>query len=286
MTITQTILEQFREREKEIKKECDRLDAEMDKKRKGYEKVQTDALDKITKARAALARMTADYHALGNELEAKAAAEILATAATAEQVKAGTISLDTFMRTGLSPDAIKVKAAEEVRAKLVAAVEIIRAKRHEIIMLELAEAEARQNLIYCMCYPGQTQIKKLEAEIETLKRGVSAVYGGYSGASHDVDRAKNNVSLCEENTIGGLTWASLTYEELKDLRLDPRIRDRKNFKALEGLGGIIASAKPGHRYYLVMACSGWGRDPGYVVRDLDEGGDMITTTTTSAPEKK
>jgi hypothetical protein len=69
------------------------------------------------------------------------------------------------------------------------------------------------------------------------------------------------------------------------LRFDPRIRDRQNFKAREQLEQIIAKADPEGRYYLVMSCGGWGRDPGFIVRRLDGEDGMITTTTTSAPAR-
>jgi uncharacterized phage infection (PIP) family protein YhgE len=285
-SITQTILEQFREREKEIKKECERLDKEMDKKRQGSEKIQQEKLAELTKARADLDVMKTDYKQLESELENQAKADIEATAITAEKVKAGTASMNEFIRAGLSPDAIKMKAREETRAKLAAAVEIIRAKAAEIFQLELEEAEARQNLIYCMTYPGQTQIKKLRAEIETLERGITAVSNGYPKASADVGAARNNVSLCEEKSIGSLTWDSLTYDELRDLRLDPRIRDRNNFKALEILEGIIADAKPGDRYSLVMSAGGWGPAPGFSLQQLDQDSGLISTTTMTAPVKK
>lgn len=288
MNHEQTILEQFREREKEIKKECDRLDAEMDKKRQGQEKIQRAALDKLTKARAALAVMKADYHALEGELRAKAQADLEASEITGEKVKKGEATIRDFYESGLSPDALTAKAGEETRAKLAAAVKLIRDKATEIFSLEHEEAQARKETIFAASYPGQTQVKKLKAEIETLERGIGAVFGGYYEADIDVEKAKNNVSLCQEKTIGGLVWDSLTYDELCDLRLDPRIRDRERFKALEGLEEIIASAKPGSRYYLTMGL-GWGREPGFIVRCLDddeEGSRMITTTTTTTPVKK
>jgi hypothetical protein len=166
------------------------------------------------------------------------------------------------------------------------AVKLIRDKEAEIFQLEFEEAEARMNVIYCATYPGQSQIVRLKEEIKTLEQGVSAVLYGYPKAGADRDAAKNSVSLCQEKTIGGLTWDSLSYDDLRDLRLDPRIMDRERFKALAGLEEIIASAKPGSRYYLTMSL-GWGHDPGFIVRCLDEGeGRMITTSTTAAPVVK
>jgi hypothetical protein len=287
MNHEQTILEQFREREKEIKKECEKLDAEMDKKRRESERVQGIALDKLTKARADLEKMKRDYHNLTSELESQAKIDLEATHATVEKVKAGEVSMDTFIRDGLSPDAIKVKAEKEVRAKMAAAVKIIRDKAAEIFTLELEEAEARRNVIYCATYPGQTQIKKLEAEIETLKRGVGAIFGGYYQADVTVERAKADIRLCTGKSIDSVTWDDIGYDELLTLRLDPRITNIEHFKALDGLEEIIAGAKPGKRYYLVMAhANGMGRENGFIVRQLDADEGMITTTTTSAPGKK
>jgi len=282
-----SILEKFREREKEIKAEVEKLDKEMSRKQKEHEKVQADALAKLEKARAALAVMKADYGALESELAAKAKTDLEASEITAAKVKDEKASIRDFFMAGLSGDAIEAKALVEVQAKLKAAVELIRDKAVEIFKLEREEAQARKSAIFCATYPGQTQLKKLKAEIEALEQGIGAVYGGFYQADVDIQRATNNISLTEEKTIGALTFDSLTYDELRDLRLDPRFRDRERFKALSDLEGIIASAKPGKRYYLAMNLSDWGREPGFIVRCLDdEGGGMITTTTTGAPVKK
>lgn len=287
MNMTQTILEQFREREKEIKKECDRLDSEYEKKRREQERVRADALAKLTAARAALAVMKADYHALEGELTAKAKADLELSEITGEKVKLGQASIRDFLASGLSLDAIKAKAAEEVRAKMAAAVKLIRDKATEIFNLEAVEAQARKECIFAATFPGQTQIKKLEAEIETLKRGVGQIFGGYYQADRDVERAKADVRLCTGKSIDGVTWDDIGYDELCELRFDPRITNIERFKALDKLEKIIASAKPGKRYYLVMVhANGMGREDGFVVRQLDEDRGMITTSTLSEPVKK
>jgi predicted nucleic acid-binding Zn-ribbon protein len=286
VNIEQTILERFMEREKEIKAECEKLDKEMDKKRREQEHVQADAQAKLEKARAALAVMKADYHALMAELEAKAKADLEVTAITGEKVKEGAATLRQFFEEGLSGNALEQKARAEARAKLAQAVELIRAKAAEIFQLELTESQARKETIFAATFPGQTQVKKLKAEIEMLERGIGEVFTGYFVADTDVERAKADIRLCSGRSIDSVTWDSLTYNELCELRLDPRITNVERFKALDGLEGIIASAKPGERYYLVMAHGSLGREAGFVVRQLDADRGMMTTTTPSEPVKK
>jgi len=259
----------------------------MEKKRRESERVQADALGKLEKARTALAQMKTDYHTLKAELEAKAKAKLETTAVTGERVKDGTASLRQFFEEGLTEDGIEAKARAEVQAKLKAAVELIRAKGAEIFQLKIVEAQARKECIFATTYPGQTQVRKLEAEVETLKREVGGIYSGYYTADVDVERAKADVRLCSGRSIDSVTWDSLTYEELLALPLDPRITNTEHFKGLDGLEEIIASAKPGKRYYLYMAfANGMGSENGFIVRQLDQDLGTITTSTTSAPEKK
>jgi predicted nucleic acid-binding Zn-ribbon protein len=287
MNHEKTILEAFREREKEIKKECDRLDAEYGKKRLEQERVQADALGKLEAARGALATMKADYHALKSELEGKAKAELEATEITEQKVKEGKATVRELWASGLSNNALEQKARNEVQEKLTAVVKIIRAKGAEIFDLNVMEAQARKECIFATTFPGQTQVKKLEAELEVLRRGIGEVFGGYYLADVDIERAKADARLCSGRSIDSVTWDDIGYDELCDLRLDPRITNTEHFKALDGLEEIITAAKPGKRYSLTMShANGMGREAGFIVRALDEDRGMITTSTTAAPAKK
>ena len=95
-----SILEAFREREAEIKIECEKLDQEMSRKQKEQERIQAAAMAKLTAARAALAVMKADYNALESELERQARADLKVKETMGEKVKAGAASMSEFFRAG------------------------------------------------------------------------------------------------------------------------------------------------------------------------------------------
>ena len=270
-----SILEAFREREDEIRKEADALDKELNKKRIEREKDQRNALAKLETARAALAKMKADYGALAVELEAKAAADLRARAVTAEKVERGEASLSEFMASGLSVDEIKTRAAAEVKTKLAEAAKIIRAKAAEIFQLELDEAQARVELVYLSTYPGQNLIARLKTEIGNLDRGLMAILGGYCDAHADRDRSKINLELCADRSLGGLTFDSMTFEELKDLRFDPRFTDAYS----ANLESCISQMSAGQRCSLILCPGGFGRDKGLRFRILDDERPRRAVTT-------
>jgi hypothetical protein len=252
-----SILEMFREREKEIKIECEKLDKEMSRKRGEHEKIQADALSKLTPARAALAGMKADYLTLEAELAGQATAELRETEATAAKVQAGTVSLKDFMEGGFSEKKIKASAQATANERLREGRRLILEKATEIFKLEAAEAEARENVIYCSCYPGMTQVQKLKAEIETLERGIAAVNSGYYTATADKERAKLNVALSEGRSISGHSWDALSVDELKGLRFDPRVQ------AYAGeLEAFIEKARPEARFNVFLRVAAWGNEPG------------------------
>jgi hypothetical protein len=252
-----TILEAFREREAEIKRECEKLDKELSKKRAEQEKIQADALAKLAPARAALAGMKADYSALEARLTAESAAELRETEVTAAKVEAGTVSLKDFLESGLSEKDIKSKARVQANEKLAEGRRLILEKQLEIFRLEAVEAEARENVIYCSCYPGMTQIQKLRAEIEVLERGIAAVNAGSFAATNDKEQAKLNVALSEGRGMSGKSWDLLSVDELKDLRFDPRVQ-----RYAGALDAFIEKARPEARYNVFLRVAAWGNDPG------------------------
>jgi hypothetical protein len=133
-------------------------------KQKELEKIQADALLKLTAARAALGGMKGDYLKLEEELTAQAGAALAERELTADKVRAGQTSLADYMRAGLSEAELKAKAQAAADEKLAWARRLILEKQLEIFRLEVVEAEARQNVIYCATYHGQTQIKKMKAD--------------------------------------------------------------------------------------------------------------------------
>ncbi len=275
MTMTQTILEQFKEREKEIKKECERLDREMDGKRKGYEKAQADAQDKLTKKRAAYTQAVSEYHALEDRLMAKARAADVDAVTIGEQVKDGQAGLAEMMAAGEREKSARIETQE----KLAGAARIIRSLRAEIIQLEKEEAQARVELRYAMSYPAATQIQKLKSEIETLEHGIGAVYEGYAGADADRERATNDVQLCTGNFIYGMVWENLDAQSLRDVRLDPRLHE----KFLPELEKIIAEVqfKDDTRVHLTLASgyqTGQGKYELYYRLELPSGASLTTTS--------
>lgn len=261
-----SILERFREREEEIKREAAELDKEMSKKRADRERAQRAALDKLEATRAALERMKSDYKAIEAEIEKKARVEIEASEVTEAKVKSGEASIREFFKSGLDGDAITARARKEAETKLAESMTLIRGKALEIFNLELEEAQARREIVFCATYPGQSQIARLKAEVQALEQGVAAVLCGYSQAVADVDRAKRDVLLCSDGSPSGISFDSLTFEELKDLRFDPRFTER--FR--DQLEKCISAATAGHRYMLILRPSKWGQEAGLTFRSLDD----------------
>lgn len=279
MGMTETILEQFKEREKEIKKEAERLDAEMNGKRKAEERHHDDLLSRLTKKRAAHAAAVREYHVLDDELTAAAMEADAEGAAIGERVKAGEATLAEI----IAAKEREPKARAAAHEKLEGAEKIIRALGTEIIGLEKEEAQSRLNLHYCLSYPATTQVQKLKAEVETLERGIGAVLESYTGASYDLERKEGDLRLCSGRFISGMVWNDLSYEELRDVRLDPRLHDR----FLPDLEKIIAEARPEARYHLTLRSGlqipgGGGAELTY--REEIPEGCFITTRT--AAEKK
>lgn len=265
----QSILEKFREREEEIKRDAAELDREMSKKRSDRERAQRAALDKLEAQRAALSRMKADYKAIEAEIEKKARVEIESSEVTGEKVKSGGASIREFFNSGLNADAITARAHKEAEAKLAEPMKLIRDKALEIFNLELEEAQARREIVFCATYPGQSQVARLKAEIQMLEKGIASVLGDYSQAAADVDRAKRDVLLCSNGSPSGVSFDSLTFEELKDLRFDPRFTER--FR--DQLENCISSASADHRYMLILSPSNLGgREAGLIFRALDDDG--------------
>jgi uncharacterized protein (UPF0335 family) len=259
-----SILEQFKEREREIKADADKLDKEMSVKQRGYEKAQADALEKLKRERAALDGMKTDYLKIEGELEGKAEAELRDCEMTEKKVKEGTVSLNAFMRAGLGEAELKEKAQAITDEKLAGARRLILEKQLEVFRLEVAEAEARQNVMFCQTYPGMTQVQKLKAEVQTLERSISEIYAGYSRAGFDLEQAKARVALSEDKSISGFVWNELTFDELKDLRFDPRIVPKYEAE----LEGFIDGADPDVRFNVFLRVSSFGNTPGLNVIEV------------------
>jgi hypothetical protein len=225
-SIAETILEQYKQRQKKIEAEADALDKELNKKRIEKEKIQADTLNELTKKRKILDAMKADYRELKTEIEQKAKADLELSSGIAGKVAAGETSLKAYFEAGLTESEVEKKAGIEAKEKLEAAAKLIRNLWTEIIRLEYIEAEARSSIHRYMIAPAQGQVKKLQSEIELLQVGINVGLEGLNPAWADLEKAKRDVGLCEGKfALCGMTWLNLSHGELCDVRLDPRLPD-------------------------------------------------------------
>jgi DNA repair exonuclease SbcCD ATPase subunit len=235
-SIAESIIEQYKQRQKKIEADTDALDKELKKKRIEKEKIRDDTLNELAKKRKILDAMKADYGELKTEIEQKAKADLELSSGIAGKVAKGETSIRAYYEAGLNMNEVEKKTREESRAKLESAAKLIRNLWTEIIRLERVEAEARSFIHRYMIAPAEGQVKKLQSEIELLRVGIGVALEGLNPAWADLEKTKQNVALCEGKfALGGMVWKNLSFSELQDIRLDPRLSD----PFLESLERII-----------------------------------------------
>jgi hypothetical protein len=283
-SIAETILEQYKQRQKKIEAEADALDKELSRKRIEKEKIQLDTLNELAKKRKILDAMKADYRELKTEIEQKAKADLELSSGIAGKVAAGETSLKAYFEAGLTKSEVEKKAGIEAKGKLESAVKLIRNLWTEIIRFEHVEAEARSSIHRYMIAPAQGQVKKLQSEIELLQVGINVGLEGLNPAWADLERTKQNVALCENKfALSGMVWPNLSYEEMCDVALDPRLSD----PYLPELEKILAEIKPGDARYHLTLRSGIQTGSGYpalTYRQEVEMGAFLETS--KSAEKK
>lgn len=277
MSTVETILQQFKQREASIKAECAKIDKQMNERRAQDEEAQRTALAALEKKREQLARLTAEYRALDDSMMAQAAESAANATATAEAAKDGRAALAEI----LERREREKQNREAATAKLADVRRVIRALAAEILELERDEAQARVGLRYSMTYPARTQTTKLKAEIETLERGIGCVLEGYAQADQDRDTATNDLALVAGRFIYGRVWENLSFDELRALRLDPRIHEG----FLLDLEKIIDRARPGALYHVTLRSAMQNPGGGAALTYREEIPEGMTPTTTLTAEK-
>jgi len=243
MTITETILTQFKAREAEIKAQAAERDKAAAIQLQASEKRVKDIRAKLTAARENYDVMVADYMAVENAETMKSAAKLQESEMTLTKVKDKQASLKDFLETGLNDDALQKKAAGEAAGKLTAGLAVIRDQSRAILQLEKDEWDELLNIYYFQVEPARNQTLKLRAEIETLDRGISLVMEGGPHARSQKEEKQNALARANGKFITGKTWKDLDLEGLRALRFNCEIAD----VFLPDLEKIISEIKPGER---------------------------------------
>jgi hypothetical protein len=281
-----TILETFEETAKANRKECEKQDAEMSAKAKAEERKKADAEARLEKERATLAGMMADYARIEGELTTAAAAEIESKAITAAKVQAGEASVDDFLKSGMNAKAIKKQAAGETAAKLADVMKMIREKRVQIYELESQEAEAAYHVAFSTMFIPRLRLEKLKQEVDLFTKSLNPVYEAYIIAGASSKKAKENFQLTQGYPITNIIWDSLTFEEVKNLKFDPRIPAN----LIPDIDAFLAKADPDEKYSGKLVHTG-GRPPVYISFSETGGprivgpGRIATARTTSEMDK-
>lgn len=253
MKHSQTILEIFQEGQRKDEDTVQKYADELSKKIKEREKILADVGPELEKERAILTRLKAEYAGIEAELGTAARAEIERSELTKAKVDSGEITIAEFLKAGIFEKEIQAKVKAEVTAKLDGAREIIRAKRARIFDLEFQVAEAKYNIENCTLAIPRRRLELSKQSTEAFERSLAPVYEVFAVATKNYNEAKHSRDLCEDKGIYGMKWESLTYEQLKDLRFDPRIQNTKSFPdAIETLEKIIEGAKPDCYYTLIL----------------------------------
>jgi len=246
-TVT-SILEQFREREAEIKAEGEKRDRAAAAQLREFEKRLKDIQSKLTAARASHAAMIADYQAVENVEAAKTSAKLRESETTITKVKDGQASLKDYLEKGLTDDQLQKKAASEAAGKLTAGLVAIRNMSRSILELERDEAGIMLSIYFCQAEPARNQILKLRAECETLDRGVDLVMKGGPLARYTKEEKESAITRANGKFIAGRTWEALDVDGLRAMRFDCEIAD----VFMPDLGRIITEVKPGERVNLYL----------------------------------
>jgi outer membrane murein-binding lipoprotein Lpp len=221
-SLLETILGNYRDREKKIKADCDTHDRLLKEKTRAREREMADIADKLKPKRKAVEVMMADYHELERGIVAAAMKGGADAAAMGERVKDGQAPLAEMIGAKEREGQARIEATE----KLTDAAKIIRTLRAEIYQLEFEDMAARERIYAYQSYPAELQIQKLSAEIDTLRVGVNTVRGGDTKAKYDLARAEHEAQMCQGKfALQGMVWKELDVQGLRDVRLDPRLPD-------------------------------------------------------------
>ena len=242
----QTILQEFRKREEEIKAEADKRDkvsaAELRELEKKLKVIRAD-LDQL---RVSKASAMADYMTVEDREAAKVAARLQESEPTVDKVKADPSMLRDYLERGLSESGLQKKAAAEAAEKLTAGIAVIRNLGRQILELEKQEAKIQKQIYYHQAEPGTLQIKKLKSEIEVLERAVGIVWESYPAAQAVLEEKEHALTRADGRFIASKTWSDLDLEGLRRLRFDCEIADI----FLSDLEAIIEKIKPGQRVHI------------------------------------
>jgi len=221
-SLLETILGNYRDREKKVKADCDAHDKLLKEKTREREKELEAIADKLKPMQAALDMMTADYKKLEAEFMAAARTRDTDTAAIGEGMKTGQFAIAEMLNAKERERKARIEATE----KLADAAKLIRTLRAEIFELEFQDAAAKERIYAYQSYPAELQVQKLLAEIDTLRVGIATVRGGDTKAKYDLGRAEHDVQMCQGKfALEGMVWKELDAQGLRDVRLDPRLPD-------------------------------------------------------------
>jgi hypothetical protein len=269
MSGPKSILEIFEETERENRKVCEKVEAENAGKARTEERKLADVQAQLERERGIVAGMMVDYGRIEGELQTAATAEIEAKGITAARMKAGEISVDEFLKAGLSAQAIKKQAADETKAKLADVWKMIREKRVEICRLKMESDKLNYNLAFLIQASPRLRLEKLKQQIGDFERSMNPIANAYMMAQKAAKEAEENFQLTQGIPVKNLIWDSLTFEEISNLRFDPRIPE----VLIPEVEKFLINADPSSKYRGKMVFT--GNIPAVEIQFSDIGGPRI-----------
>ncbi len=240
---TQTILQEYRQREAAIKKEADERDKVSAGELRELEKQLKGIRAQLDQARVSRASAMADYMTIEDREAAKVAARLQESEPTVDKVKADPSKLRDYLEKGLSESGLQKRAAAEAADKLKSGLGIIRDLGRQILVFERDEARCLKQIYYHQAEPATLQIKKLKSEIEVLERAAGIVWEFYPAAQATVEEKEHALTRANGKFIASKTWDDLDLDGLRRLRFDCEIAD----VFLPDLEKIIQQIKDGQR---------------------------------------
>jgi hypothetical protein len=219
--------------------ENESLDREMKAKIIAKEKEIESIRAARIKKEGDLAQLKTDYLDQLPKVEAEKREKIAKQMPKKEDLWAGRISHEEYLRDTIAPKELDKRAKAAAFEQLSGILTTIRKRADKIIELEIEELTLKQDIFFLKVFPAQNEIVQLKASIKALEAGISEVLSGQPAACARLDHLKT----VKDGRQTFAQWSGLDESGVKAILFDPMLPSKYIEKLEEAILQISGSGK-------------------------------------------
>lgn len=233
------LIKRAREEHQKKEKEVQKLEDENRKRIIAMVEKESELRKKIETAKERISKMEDEFEGLEKERMKANLEEIKKNEVTKRDVQEGKASIHQFYAQGKEEDEIRRMTEAKTLEDLEKVSDAIRAKRAEIIELEIELCDIQNSIYGLTINPGKLLKEKYKQLSEWLDFQLSPLMEGWNSAKSRKIEMENQRHLTKETGLStGYRWDSITKKEARRLIHDPKLPKRHIPSLLEQLDEV------------------------------------------------